>query len=261
MKPSKSVVFCRDAGRKKTIFETEKKAMNFISFNAAEIRRSGGFAPVRAYACISCGGWHVTSRRVLLDEPEKSDVIREAYAKDVEATQPMMDEVWVKLRKEQRSKEREQAKLQREAEAQRIIEEHKRLTLERKRNIQLAHERLNAEKSEAQRQREAKQRAQEEDRKRKERAQKRRELEDPLGAMIDKLTGVNKHFNGLKDKVYEVETNIKKNESKILIYKSFTVAYTMLKAEKEGPPRSTELAKLLIQKLDALYDGYKASQQ
>jgi len=44
------------------LFETEKKALNFIKFNADEIMQDNGHAPVRAYYCEMCGGWHVTSR-------------------------------------------------------------------------------------------------------------------------------------------------------------------------------------------------------
>ena len=36
MKP-KNRVFCYDCGRPKLLFETEKKALNFIKFNADEI--------------------------------------------------------------------------------------------------------------------------------------------------------------------------------------------------------------------------------
>jgi hypothetical protein len=63
MKPNRSKVYCADAGRSKILFETEKKAINFIKFNAEEIRSESGFSPTRAYFCISCGGYHVTSKR------------------------------------------------------------------------------------------------------------------------------------------------------------------------------------------------------
>lgn len=63
MKPNRSKVYCVDAGRSKILFETEKKAINFIKFNAEEIRSESGFSPTRAYFCISCGGYHVTSKR------------------------------------------------------------------------------------------------------------------------------------------------------------------------------------------------------
>lgn len=43
------------------LFESEKNALNFIKFNADEIREENGKAPERAYYCDVCIGWHVTS--------------------------------------------------------------------------------------------------------------------------------------------------------------------------------------------------------
>lgn len=43
------------------LFPTEKRADNFIRFNADEIMEETGKAPVRSYYCELCGGWHVTS--------------------------------------------------------------------------------------------------------------------------------------------------------------------------------------------------------
>lgn len=61
MKPIKNQVFCYGCGRAKMLFETEKKALDFIRYNAEEIQEKNGYAPVRAYYCCICGGWHVTS--------------------------------------------------------------------------------------------------------------------------------------------------------------------------------------------------------
>lgn len=36
--------------------------MNFIRFNAEDIKNEYGYAPVRAYFCISCGCYHLTSK-------------------------------------------------------------------------------------------------------------------------------------------------------------------------------------------------------
>ena len=60
MKP-KNRVFCYQCNRRKLLFETEKKAFNFIKFNAEEILEESGRAPNRVYYCTSCGGYHVTS--------------------------------------------------------------------------------------------------------------------------------------------------------------------------------------------------------
>ena len=61
MKP-KHRIYCRECGRYKLLFETEKKALNFIKFNAQDIinGNKNGFVPKRAYYCECCGGYHVT---------------------------------------------------------------------------------------------------------------------------------------------------------------------------------------------------------
>lgn len=61
MKPTKNRVHCPYCDKPKMLFETGKKAANFIKFNAQEILEENGYAPVRAYWCSGCGGWHVTS--------------------------------------------------------------------------------------------------------------------------------------------------------------------------------------------------------
>lgn len=62
MKP-KNRFFCSECHRRKLLFESEKKALNFIRFNADEIFKESGRAPNRAYYCDSCGGYHVTSSK------------------------------------------------------------------------------------------------------------------------------------------------------------------------------------------------------
>lgn len=59
MKP-KYRVYCPISLRPKMLFETEKKAMNFIKFNADAFEDN--HVPVRAYFCKGCGGWHLTHR-------------------------------------------------------------------------------------------------------------------------------------------------------------------------------------------------------
>lgn len=61
MKPTKNRYFCPDARRTKMLFETEGSAKRFIQFNSEEILEDEGKAPVRAYYCVACAGWHVTS--------------------------------------------------------------------------------------------------------------------------------------------------------------------------------------------------------
>lgn len=53
--------YCISCKKSKILFETKKKADNFIKFNSQEILEENGKAPVRSYYCEFCGGWHVTS--------------------------------------------------------------------------------------------------------------------------------------------------------------------------------------------------------
>lgn len=61
MKPKRNRVYCKELGRTKMLFPSEKKADNFIRFNADEMIEETGKAPIRSYYCKSCDGWHVTS--------------------------------------------------------------------------------------------------------------------------------------------------------------------------------------------------------
>ncbi len=79
MKPTKSRIFCREAQRSKMLFESQKKAENFMQYNSKEILSESGYAPVRSYHCIACAGWHLTSRREELDLPSKTELVLEAY--------------------------------------------------------------------------------------------------------------------------------------------------------------------------------------
>ena len=56
-------VFCPSANRQKLLFETERKALNFIRYNGDVIEKESGYRPIRAYYCTCCGGYHTTSQR------------------------------------------------------------------------------------------------------------------------------------------------------------------------------------------------------
>lgn len=85
MKPTKNRVFCKDCGRHKMLFETEKKAETFIRFNSEEIDTESGYSPVRSYYCMFCNGWHVTSKSETLRLKSKTEVIIEKYSHYKEA--------------------------------------------------------------------------------------------------------------------------------------------------------------------------------
>ena len=63
MKPKKNNLFCIDCGRPKMLFETEKKAQNFIKYNGNDILREGQtIDDIRVYYCPSCCGYHITTK-------------------------------------------------------------------------------------------------------------------------------------------------------------------------------------------------------
>ena len=84
MKPSKSRVYCPECGRQKILFETEKKALNFIKFNSEEIEEESGRAPIRAYYCEFCGGWHVTSSPHYSESKTSANAFIKAYNQDIQ---------------------------------------------------------------------------------------------------------------------------------------------------------------------------------
>ena len=59
MKP-KNRVMCPDSMKQKMLFESERKANDFIKWNGGEIDTHGGV--LRAYYCPACCGWHITHK-------------------------------------------------------------------------------------------------------------------------------------------------------------------------------------------------------
>lgn len=83
MKPTKNLVYCHECFRTKMLFENEKKALTFIKFNGNEIKNEKGYSPTRAYYCVSCCGWHVTSKELPNSYISTiSDKIIDAYNND-----------------------------------------------------------------------------------------------------------------------------------------------------------------------------------
>jgi len=79
MKPTKNRIYCNDCGRAKMLFETEKKANNFIKFNSQDIENENGYSPVRSYYCISCGGYHVTHHAEPKNVKTRTEIVLEIY--------------------------------------------------------------------------------------------------------------------------------------------------------------------------------------
>ncbi len=83
MKPTKNHIFCVDCWRPKMLFASEKKALRCIEMNGDEIFNASGRRPIRAYFCIACGGWHITSRKY---NPNCHSIVERYFMKQDELT-------------------------------------------------------------------------------------------------------------------------------------------------------------------------------
>lgn len=97
MKPTRNNVYCPECGRTKMLFDEEHKALNFIRFNSEEMQRENGIAPTRAYFCIACCGWHVTSSEYR-QKVSRSEIVIRQYRK----AQQQQDEYAKKARTQRR---------------------------------------------------------------------------------------------------------------------------------------------------------------
>lgn len=75
-------IVCPICGRKKLLFETEKKALRYLQFNGDAIQREG--ETLRAYYCEGCMGWHITSKPYKASYDKMTENLIEAYHKDME---------------------------------------------------------------------------------------------------------------------------------------------------------------------------------
>ena len=83
MKP-KSRVMCPECGRMKILFETEKKAENFIKWNGDDIDTHGG--ELRPYYCPACMGYHISSKPFKYGYTHTTDDLIKRYKKDLETS-------------------------------------------------------------------------------------------------------------------------------------------------------------------------------
>ena len=81
MKPTRNKIHCPECGRTKMLIESEEKAINFMRFNNEQIKEETGKAPVRAYYCNACGGYHLTSN--VIEKKTKSWSEHVAYVTDM----------------------------------------------------------------------------------------------------------------------------------------------------------------------------------
>jgi hypothetical protein len=89
MKPKKNLIYCKDSGKTKMLFETEKKALTFMKFNNEEIVADSGYCPQRSYYCIFCGGWHLTSLKEYNGISKKEQFV-EKYIQDKEKKKTLL---------------------------------------------------------------------------------------------------------------------------------------------------------------------------
>ena len=81
MRP-KNLVMCPDCGKPKMLFDTEKKAQNFLKFNGDAVNPRGD-RTMRVYYCPACCGYHISSHEYT-GSNDKTDRLIEAYKKDLE---------------------------------------------------------------------------------------------------------------------------------------------------------------------------------
>lgn len=84
MKPTKNRFFCKDCGRIKMLFDSEKKADTFIKFNSNEIENEMGYKPERCYFCEYCGGWHITSQKEYSNIKSRTERMLDLYEQEKE---------------------------------------------------------------------------------------------------------------------------------------------------------------------------------
>jgi hypothetical protein len=79
---------CPDCGRAKMLFETERKARDFIKWNGDDINTHGG--ELRPYYCPSCCGWHLTSKVHNEYYDHRTEELIGAYQRSIKATKTVI---------------------------------------------------------------------------------------------------------------------------------------------------------------------------
>lgn len=89
-KPKKETrVMCPDCGRAKMLFETEKKALDFLKWNGKDIYVPEG-RELRPYYCPSCCGYHITSKPHKASYDDRTTHLLEAYHRDARTAKKIM---------------------------------------------------------------------------------------------------------------------------------------------------------------------------
>lgn len=71
---------CPDCGRSKMLFETERKANDFIKWNGDDIVHTG---TLRSYYCPSCCGWHITHMKPSKEYENKTQNLIDSYQRSL----------------------------------------------------------------------------------------------------------------------------------------------------------------------------------
>lgn len=112
MKP-KNRVMCPDCGKPKMLFETERKANDFIRWNGDSLDKTHNV--LRAYYCPSCCGWHISHKYYRESYENRTDELIHAYREQKKSL--------TKIDKIVRSKEYEEQVKRTEKESRRIFDE------------------------------------------------------------------------------------------------------------------------------------------
>lgn len=81
MAKPKNRIVCPDSNRTKMLFETERKANDFIKWNGGEIDTHGGV--LRPYYCPACCGWHITHKEHNEHYDNRTDRMIDAFNRSV----------------------------------------------------------------------------------------------------------------------------------------------------------------------------------
>ena len=82
MKP-KNRIICPDCGKPKMLFETERKANDFIKWNGEEMEFG---KELRVYYCPSCCGWHISHQKHRKSYDKRTDNLIGAYHRSKKST-------------------------------------------------------------------------------------------------------------------------------------------------------------------------------
>ena len=80
-KPTRNRIWCPDCRRPKMLFETERKASDFIKWNGDEIYTHNGM--LRAYYCPACCGWHISHHEHKESYDTNTDNLLGAYRRNI----------------------------------------------------------------------------------------------------------------------------------------------------------------------------------